>query len=304
MTNEEILKTIKERGLLLEKEIYDLITGFDDASVAKDFLESLEKCAGKIITKSVLNRNFEYMQSAVKKFQGVENVESIFVKLGLSLEIRKESSLKSDGKITENIGNIGYRIFYSATKADKKLEVNDFTWNFRARYQELQRILMNKPELHNLASIGKIGNDRQNICIIGIVSEKRVTKNKNLIIKFEDLTGEINTLVRSDKKELFSKASELQLDDVVGVKASGNRDMLFVNDILFPDVIIHEKTKFNEEICVAFLSDVHCGSIMHTKKSMENFLEWINKEGEKIKYIFFTGDNVDGVGIYPGQESG
>jgi DNA polymerase II small subunit len=104
---------------------------------------------------------------------------------------------------------------------------------------------------------------------------------------------------------LFDKASELQLDDIVGVKASGNNEILFIHDIFFPDAILDEKTKFDEDICIAFLSDVHCGSDRHLEKSFSKFLNWVESDDEmvkKIKYLFFVGDNVDGVGVFPGQE--
>jgi DNA polymerase II small subunit len=198
-----------------------------------------------------------------------------------------------------------YQIFYSETAPDKKLEVSDFVGNFRARYQEMQRILMHRPELQGLVSIGKISNDRQSLSIIGIVSEKRVTKNGNLILTFEDMTGKISTLVKSDNKEVFEKASEVLLDDIVAVRGSGNRDLLFIHDIFFPDSYLSEKTKFEEDISIAFLSDVHCGSDRHLEKSFNKFLEWIRSDDEaakKVKYLFFVGDNVDGVGIFPGQE--
>jgi DNA polymerase II small subunit len=143
------------------------------------------------------------------------------------------------------------------------------------------------------------------LSIIGIVTEKRVTKNKNLIITVEDLTGQINVLIKTDKGEVFTKAQELMFDEVIGIKASGNREMLFVHDIIFPDSSIGEKMRFSEDYNIAFLSDVHCGSDRHLAKSMNNFLEWINSDNEdakKIRYIFFVGDNVDGVGIFPNQE--
>jgi len=312
--NEEILKIVRENGLLLEKEIFDLVSSFKDVSLAKDFLENLEKFSGqKIITRSVLNKNFEHVQSVVNRLPGENKayIENIFFKLGLSLEIRKESSILDlnkgiDKQIDKQIHKTDFQIFSPDTQ-NKKITVSDFIGNFRSRYQELQRILMNRQEFQqNLVSINKISGERQSINIIGIVSEKRTTKNKNLIIKFEDLTGEISALVKFDRKEVFDKASELQLDDVVGIKASGNRDILFIQDILFPDAFLHNKTRFESDISVAFISDVHCGSNNHLGKSFEKFLEWINSpdpEAKKIKYIFFSGDNVDGVGIFPRQEN-
>jgi DNA polymerase II small subunit len=305
--NPEILKTIRERGLLLEKDIFDLLNGFNDAGFAKDLLEGLERFSGqKIITKSAITKNFEYVQNLVNKLPGENKslIEKTFVKLGLSFEIRKEKEIVDKAVIKEN--KISFQVDCFDTTVNKKLDVGDFVGSFRSRYQQIQRMLMNRPELQQgLVSINKISNNRQGLAIIGIVTEKRITKNRNMIIRFEDLTGEISGVVRAANEETFKKAEELQLDDIVGIKASGNRDLLFVYDIFFPDSFVSQKTKFDEDVCVAFLSDVHAGSKMHLGKNMEKFLEWINSEDEtvvKIKYIFFNGDNVDGVGIFPGQE--
>lgn len=308
--NEEVLRLIRERRLLLEKDIFDLITSIEDPIVAKEFLISLEKDVGnKVITKSVLTKNIKFVRNFFLNLNNESKkdiVENVSVKLGISMEISKEreevifpEAMKTDYKPN-------YQVFYSSTKAYKKLGVADFTGNFRARYQQLQRVLMQRTDLTNLVSINKISSERQNLNIIGMVKEKRVTKNKNLIVTFEDLTGTINALVKPDKAEIFSKAQELQLDDVVAIKGSGSREMLFIYDVFFPDSYIYDKAKFNEDISVAFLSDVHVGSKKHLGKSFQRFLEWINSEDEyakKVKYIFFLGDNVDGVGIFPGQES-
>lgn len=298
--NDEVLKTIKERGLLLEKEIFDIVNSLEPG-MAIALLENLERASGqKFITRSSLTKNFEFVKNVFNGGGNGRFLESTFVKLGLSLEIRKEKKVISPEKRST------YHVFYADTKADKKLAVSDFVGHFRARYHQIQRILMERPDLTNLISINKISSDRQNLSIIGIVGEKRVTKNKNLIISFEDLTGKINAVVKFDRQEIFGKGEELQLDDIVAVKASGNKDMLFVHDILFPEAFILEKTRFNEDASVIFMSDVHAGSDRHLYQSMEKFLEWINSEDEnakKVKYIFFVGDNVDGVGIFPGQEN-
>lgn len=306
--NLEILKTVRERGLLLEKDIFDLLDSFNDIILAKNFLEGLERFSGqKIITRSTLNKNFEYVQSIVNKLPGENKslIESIFVKLGLSLEIRKEKEIVGKN-INEMKSSTSFQVSCFDTTVTKKLEVSDFIGSFRARYQQIQRILMNRPELQqNLVSINKISNNRQSLAIIGIVIEKRITKNKNIIIKFEDLTGEISGLVKFDNEEIFKKGEELQLDDVVGIRASGNRDLLFIYDIFYPDALLPQRTRFDEEVCIAFLSDMHTGSKMHLQSNVEKFIEWINGDDEtakKIKYVFFVGDNVDGVGIFPGQE--
>ncbi|MFH1425401.1 MAG: metallophosphoesterase, partial [archaeon] len=303
----EILNEIKKKGLLLEREVFDLLESFQDVGLAKTFLEQIERVSGqKMITRSVLNKNVEYVRSFVSELgEGEKNsVERLIVNLGLTLEVRREHEVVRTDREKENVKQ-DYKVFYADTFPDKKLEVKDFTGHFKARYLELQRILMGRPEMQkDCVSINRIGSDRASLSIIGIVKEKRVTKNKNLIIVFEDLTGEISALVKFDK-DIFEKAEELQMDDVVGVKASGNRDILFVHDLFFPDAFIHEKTKFERDVSVAFLSDLHCGGDKHLSEGVERFLAWINSEdgaARKINYIFFTGDNVDGVGIFPGQE--
>ena len=59
--NKEILKLINEKGLLLEKEIFDVLDGVKDINLAAVFLESLEKIAGnKMITSSTIIKNFGY----------------------------------------------------------------------------------------------------------------------------------------------------------------------------------------------------------------------------------------------------
>src|SRR3989338_3170097 len=306
--NEDILKTIQERGLLLEKEIFDLLSTFADVQSARDVLVALEQAAGqKVITKSALSKNINYVQNIVSRLPGEnkQTVENVCIRLGLSLEIRQEQML-SPVPEPHKLSQTGYQLFYADTRATKKLEVSDFVGSFRSRYQQLQRILVSRPDLHNLVSINKISSNRQNLSIIGMVREKRVTKNKNIIIVLEDLTGEINGLVRTEREELHAKAQELQLDDVVAVKASGNRDMLFIHEVYYPEFFLPEKTKFDEDICVAFLSDMHCGSDRHLGQSMQQFLTWIasgDPTAKKIKYIFFSGDNVDGVGVFPGQEN-
>jgi len=297
MIKEAILEAIREKGLLLEKEIFDVIKDFDDVKLAKNFLEQLEiNCKGKMITKKLLLGNVSFAKSLINNLEEEDKkeVEKVFLKLGISIEFVREREVIEK---VENINNEpiqrmeSFQVFYSNTVPDKKIEVSDFTQHFRSRFQEMQRILSSRIDLQkNLVSINKISSDRSSLSVIGIVKEKRVTKNKNIIISLEDLTGEIKALTKFSS-EIFYKAEELQLDDIIGVKASGNRDILFVHEIIFPDVFLNEKTKFENDINIAFLSDLHCGSEAHLKKSFEKFIEWLNSGDEiakKIKYMFFV----------------
>ncbi|MEK6898864.1 MAG: metallophosphoesterase [Nanoarchaeota archaeon] len=297
--NPEIVRIVNEKGVLLEKELFELLNNFKDITAAKSFLDRLTTMSGqKIITSANLVKNMEYAQQIINTVPGEMRslVEKTFVTLGISLSIEKHTEVK-------NTSGLGYQVFYSDTKNNKKVEVADFVGHFRSRYQQIQRILLQRADAQNLISINKLSGVRQNISIIGILTEKRITSNKNLMMTFEDLTGSIKVLVKLDS-ECYSNAAEIQLDDVVFIRGAGSRDFMYAYEIIFPDSF-KEKVRFDGDTCVAFVSDVHAGSLKHLGKEFERFLEWINSEDEmakKIKFIFFVGDNVDGVGVFPGQE--
>ncbi len=300
--NPDIVKLVKEKGVLLERELFDLLNLFTDIGAARSFLDGLATVSGqKMITTANLTKNIGYMQQIVNTVPGEMKsvVEKTFVTLGLSLSIQKHTEVKH----VKPAAGMGYQVFYADTKNNKKLDVSDFIGHFRSRYQQLQRILLQRADAQNLVSINKLGSARQNVSIIGIVSEKRITSNKNLMITFEDLTGSIKVLVKAGS-EAYSSAAELQLDDVVLVKGAGSRDFMYAYEFIYPDSF-KEKVKFEEDSCIAFISDVHAGSIRHLGEQFRRFLSWLKSGDElaqKIKFIFFVGDNVDGVGVFPGQE--
>ena len=89
--NEEILNLIKSKGLLFDKEIFELINNFSDEKTAKTFIEQIERVSGqKFINKNVLSNNIEYVQSFMRNLDGEDKntIERVFVKLGISLEIK------------------------------------------------------------------------------------------------------------------------------------------------------------------------------------------------------------------------
>ena len=99
----------------------------EDVDTAKNVLESLEKISGqKMITFTLLTKNIEYVQNIVRDLPGETKslVEKVFVKLGLSLEIKKESEIRDKPKeeIVEDKSEQKYKILYANTSNEKKLE--------------------------------------------------------------------------------------------------------------------------------------------------------------------------------------
>ena len=151
--------------------------------------------------------------------------------------------------------------------------------------------------------------------MIGIVENKRVTKNDNLLIELEDLSGKINVLINKNKNELRDVAKEIVLDEVVVITGNINDGFVFADKIFFPEIPLTKELKKNpiEEYAV-FISDLHVGSKSFLEEDFNKFLDWLNSKDinlnangkkidvDKIKYLFIVGDLIEGIGIYPSQE--
>ena len=73
----------------------------------------------------------------------------------------------------------------------RKRNVQDFVNYFNIRYRDIERILRQRSELQNLTSLARISQkrDRENVALIGVVYDKQVSKNNNIILTLEDPTG-------------------------------------------------------------------------------------------------------------------
>lgn len=293
-----------EKGFLLDKEMLSLFSGLDEKSL-KEIISSLGdlKTGERFITKSFFLKNSDKIKNLIGL--GVES-RKFFIDLEGVGKKKIEDSEKD--KLVVN-DQIYVKVLSAPAPAPRKISVLDFVKYFRTRYTQIRKILEEK-NLENLSSIRKIGFNRENYTIIAAVISKRFTKNKNLLIEVEDLTGKIAILVNQNREDLFRKAKDLLLDDIVAFQVTGNSEMLFVNNIVYPDAFLKEKRKASDDIWVAFTSDWHIGSKMFLEDNLLRFVKWLNGESgsqeerevaRKIKYLFLTGDNIDGVGVYPEQ---
>ncbi len=316
MNTQEILRFCMERGFLLDKEVLNLFDETSDIEYIKLIIEKIKDTTNqRIITKNLFNQNkdkvFQILSALPRENQ--QQLEKLKIKLGLSIEISKEFSTetktgKEQEEKTISEGN-GVKVLSAfSNNHTKKLEVADFTKYFRNRLNEMKKILQGHIALKNLVSINKISGNRQGMSIIGIVSSKSVTKNKNLLLDVEDLTGKIRVLINANNPKIYEKAEEISLDSILGFSGIGNGEILFANEVVFPDSSLPERKKSPIEEYALFLGDLHFGSKLFLEKGFLRFLDYINgnvpntPEVEKIKYLFLTGDLIAGVGVYPSQE--
>ncbi len=302
----EILKICMEKGFLLDKEMLEIFSELE-AGEAKKVIDGIEGLGivERVITKNVFSKNIEKIKNVLVDGKSKMVMEKFFINMGYARhEVEVVDCQEVDKKETGKV-----KVISSSVVSPKKISVKDFVNHFKARYEQMRHFLMVR-DLENLTSIRKIGDDRDSYTIIASVVSKRITKNKNLMLDVEDLTGSARVLVNQNKGEVYDKAKDLLLDDVVAFSVSGNSEWLYANDVIFPDCMLHEKRKYEEDVWVAFTSDLHAGSTMFLEKNFLRFIDWLNGKSElhkdiaeKVRYLFFLGDNVDGVGVYPGQDS-
>ncbi|MDK2849407.1 MAG: polymerase small subunit [Candidatus Woesearchaeota archaeon] len=202
-------------------------------------------------------------------------------------------------------------VISSYTNLDQKLDVQNFVNYYRQRLKTFVRMLSTRTELQGLKSINKLRGESE-VSIIGLINNIVDTKN-GIFIDVEDLTGVIRVIVTKDNEELYNIASELVLDQAIGVSGFLKNNVIYAKTILEPGVpnSIQVK-KAKEDVNLAIISDLHVGSKLFLEKEFMKFIDWINGNygnethrelGLKTKYLIIAGDLVDGVGVYPGQKS-
>lgn len=206
------------------------------------------------------------------------------------------------------------KVINSFDDESKKRSCQDFINYFKIRFKQIRPLLQNRQELDNNISIQRLQNkkEKETVSIIAMISEIQATKNGNIMITVEDLTGKIRCIISKDNNEIYNNGKELVLDEIVGINGFFNGEIIYVNSIVWPDVpLSKELKKCPEEVYAAFISDTEFGSKFFLKEKFEDFIKWIKGEmgsdeqkniSKKIRYLFIVGDLVDGVGVYPGQE--
>ncbi len=188
--------------------------------------------------------------------------------------------------------------------------VENFIELFRDRYKRMKSILMNRVHLKDVIDMENLDKyQNQEVKVIGMIRDIRRSRNGNLLLDIEDPTG---TALVVDSSDSAKKGTTLVHDEVVGVVGTLKGDLLLAKEVIEPDIpMAKQHPECEEPVSAAFLSDIHVGSLLFKEREFQRFLDWLNLSGngnrrevaESIKYLFIAGDLVDGIGIYPGQES-
>lgn len=217
----------------------------------------------------------------------------------------------SDQQVQEFFEQGTVEVLRSYTKKPSKRSVQDFVGHFTRRLESITDILRTRSELSGTTSIAHLKQGQQ-AAIIGLVWQKRETKNGHTILELEDKTGTITVLLSKNKSEFDDIRKDIMEDEIIGISGNVGDEIVFANDIYIPDVpASHELKKAPDEAYSLFISDLHCGNKDFYEKEFLNMIHWLKGEvgneaqqniAKKVKYLFIVGDMVEGIGIYPGQE--
>lgn len=189
--------------------------------------------------------------------------------------------------------------------------LDDFVGYFRDRLKRMGSILKGRVSENGVTTVSALKSFTRGRAarLIGIVRERKETKNGHFIITLEDEEGTADALVPKDAP-CVKAAGEIIPDEVIALDGYASDRFFIVKDILWPDLPLRDKKLTEEDFSIAFISDVHVGSKFFLDQQFERFLQFLNGEGTKeqqeaagkVKYLLFAGDLVDGIGIYPEQE--
>ncbi len=301
----KIINLFLKKGILLDSKILEKLEN-------SDFVDRLYQYISEKAEKDLMMLSDDitgYFDKNLKDVNWVEfdKSKAILEKSGQDKGYKRFiNQVLEDDSIKSSV-----QVLFSYDKPSKKREVQNFVSYFNHRYNALKSILQNRQELQNAVSIKRIISKtvKEEISLIGIVLDKSVTKNMNIMLTLEDPTGTIRAIVSKNKQDLYNLAKDVMLDEVIGIVGVTGDKIIFANNILLPDVPTSKELKKSpEEGYALFIGDHHFGSKAFLHENFDKFIKWINGElgnedqrkiSKKIKYMFIVGDLVDGVGIYP-----
>ncbi|MBN1940708.1 MAG: metallophosphoesterase [Candidatus Diapherotrites archaeon] len=291
---QEIVGYASEKNLAIEKDALELLAKADDFR--------------KIIDQALSENENTF-------FLGVKEIEQRLIKTKMP-QVEARTTIQGKGFKPEARGmpkKLRILEEYDVTNQScSEGTVKNFLELFQGKFDLLSEMLRKRHSLqprpiNRLRTISK-GNA---IDLVGMVFKKWVTKNGHLAFQLEDKEARCIALVMKNDSKIMRTAETILPDNVIGLKAvKWGDDMVIIKEIYFPDLPLRKQKTIQDAVSIAATSDLHVGSKLFLEKSFYKFLEWINgridneKERDKvsrIKYLVISGDNADGIGIYPSQ---
>jgi DNA polymerase II small subunit len=181
---------------------------------------------------------------------------------------------------------------------------------FNSRFIQLESIIKRRVDLRDAIPLSHAVKLPLNTKFktIGMVTSKSA-RNNRLFLDIEDKDAFSTVLVSGE--EAVKKGLEILEDQVIGIDGIRYReDLMIANDLIWPDVPMHEVGRSEENISAVFVGDCHIGSNYFRADLFDKFIRWMNQDlgpkpsrdlASQVKFLVIAGDLVDGIGVYPDQ---
>lgn len=293
----KVIQLIVKQGYQIGNDglsFLQLLSEEEAEKIVKEALKIAEEKTPKpiVLDKSILEESKEKIEP--------KNVVNLKIKTPIAKEFESRIEVLKDP--TGKISSAG--------------SIEEFNQYFKNRFDKLKKILQQRIDCKAANSLSHALQAPLNskVKFIAMIIEKKEKKDK-IILKVDDEEASGTVIIFKEKnKEVYEAAQSLVLDQVVCIEGVVSRDgLIFADSIIYPDLPEKKRENNNggEEVSVALIADIHCGSKTFLKETFERFILWLNgkvgneKQKElsgKIKYIVIAGDLIDGVGVYPEQE--
>ena len=295
----DLTYALSKAGMLLAGDIDEtVLKGVDPSILAYELIEgSRSSEALHIVTRDELSAIIERISAQ---------------KQPIKIEISRSAEYKPEAAEIDAIYKIRNR-----TAERTSGSVEGFVSYFRDRLEKMRAMLVQHTSsgqpLQNLGYLQSYASGRD-VYIIGIVTRKVITKNNNILMELEDEEDFAKVIFMNgtskEAQELYSNAGSIVNDEVLAVRGKISGPFVIANEIVWPDVPLKKRKEPEQDVGIAFLSDIHVGSKLFMEKSFTKMIKWLNgdcdssqrKIAGSIKYLIISGDDADGIGIYPNQD--
>lgn len=168
------------------------------------------------------------------------------------------------------------RVIKNLLSKPPEIRTEDFIKFYSSKYDKMKNIILRRLQ-KNFISINRLDASRNEVFVLGIVKDIKEKDGKKHV-ELEDLT--------SSATVLFDEIN-VELDEVIAVKAISAGKILYGKEVLYPDIPIRSPSKGSGKAC--FISDLHLEQA--PRQDAERFFSWF--AGQEIKYLFIAGDTGD-----------
>ena len=319
--NEKAVKELTKQGCMVERDAAEILNQDDVEQiknlettpmyVSRNMVEKLRKKIEakpekkQVVTTSGTKVQPETEQETEEKESETEenspkkeSSEEIYENKSSHFSKSKTVKIKDSGKRDRKTTKVEIIDEKDISKEEK--DVPEFLGYYNDRYDEMKKMLMRHREMKSATTINRLErrNKGEEATTIGLVNDKYSTRNGKYIVEIEDKTGTFKVLAEEREGDRIIQ------DEVIGVQGSLGGDIIYADSIVRPDMPIPQGMKNTEQkVQAAYISDLHIGSQDTLHKRMDRFADWLSTDDAKdIGYLVITGDLVEGVGVYPGQD--